>query len=59
MPYCPSVCYYRVVFSDGTIRYPRLPGYVDVYDVAERYARETLSKGNDSSVTVVSIEQIR
>ena len=59
MAYCPSVCSYRVVFSNGTITYPKLPGHVDVYALAAQYARETLSKGNDLAVTVVSIERIR
>ena len=58
MTYCPSVCSYRIAFSDGTVMYPKLPGHVDVYALAAQYARETLSKGNDSSVTVVSIERI-
>ena len=59
MTHCPSVCSYRVMFSDGTIMYPELPGHVDVRKLAWQYARETLSKGNDSSVTVVSIDRIR
>ena len=33
MTYCPSVCRYRVTFSDGTIIYPELPGHVDVKKV--------------------------
>lgn len=59
MAYCPSVCSYRVVFSNGTIMYPNLPGHVDAYSLAEQYARETLSKGKDSPVTVISIERIK
>ena len=57
MPYCPSVCKYEVIFSDGTVMYPNLPGHVDVYAVANQYARNTLSKGKDIPVTVISIRQ--
>ena len=56
MAFCPSVCSYRVVFSDGTIMYPRVPGHVDIYRLAEQYARETLSK--DAKVRVISIESL-
>ena len=59
MAYCPSVCSYRVTFSDGTIMYPKLPGHVNVHQLAAQYARETLSKGKDTLVTVISVEQIR
>ena len=59
MAFCPSVCAYRVVFSDGTVTYPNLPGHVDVYRLAEQYARETLSKGKTMPVTVISVESIR
>ena len=58
MAYCPSVCSYRVVFSDGTVMYPRLPGHADVYAVANKYAKETLSKGKDVPVTVISIQSM-
>ena len=29
MTYCPSVCRYRVTFSDGTIMYSELPGDIN------------------------------
>jgi len=58
MKSCPSVCSYRVRFSDGTIMYPRLPGHVDVYRLAEQYARETLSKDKTIQVTIISIESM-
>lgn len=56
MAFCPSVCSYRVAFSDGTVMYPRVPGHVDIYRLAEQYARETLSK--DTEVCVISIESL-
>lgn len=58
MAFCPAVCSYRVEFSDGTVMYPRLPGHVDVYALANQYARETLSKGLNTPVTVVSIQSM-
>lgn len=58
MVFCPSVCSYRVTFSDGTVMYPRIPGHVDVYQLAEQYARETLSKKSKEPVTVTSIESL-
>ena len=58
MAYCPSVCRYKVVFSDGTIMYPNLPGHANVYMVADQYARETLSKKAGKPVHVVSVESI-
>ena len=59
MAYCPSVCSYRVVFSDGTVMYPNLPGDVNIYSLAEQYARESLTKTINDPVTVMSIEVIR
>lgn len=59
MAYCPSVCSYRVVFSDGTVMYPNLPGHVNVYAVAEQYAKEVLSKEKSESVMVSTVERIR
>ena len=59
MAYCPSVCSYRVVFSDGTVMYPHLPGNVNVYVIAEQYARESLTKNENDPVTVTNIERIR
>lgn len=58
MTYCPSVCRYRVTFSDGTVTNPTLPGNVDVRALADQYARETLSKGKDRLVIVVTIERL-
>ena len=58
MPYCPAVCSYCVMFSDGTVLYPNLPGHVDVYSLAEQYARETLSKEKNLYVTVTSIKRL-
>lgn len=58
MAYCPSVCSYRVAFSDRTVMYPRLPGHADVYAVANKYAKEALSKGKDAPVTVISIQSM-
>lgn len=58
MANCPSVCTYRVSFSDGTTLYPELPGHVDVVQLAGQYAKETLTTDNNL-VTVVSIERIR
>ena len=58
MTYCPSVCRYRVTFSDGTIMYPELPGHVDVKKLAWQYARETLTKERGWSVIVLDIERI-
>lgn len=45
---CPAVCQYKVIFSDGSVLFPRLPGSANVYQVAEAYAK---SKG----IQVVSI----
>lgn len=59
MAYCPSVCSYCVVFSDGTVMYPNLPGNVNVYVVAEQYAKEVLMKGKSIPVTVTTVERIR
>lgn len=59
MAYCPSVCSYCVVFSDGTVMYPNLPGHANVYAVAEQYAKEVLSKEKNTSVTVTTVERIR
>lgn len=56
MTHCPSVCTYRVIFSDGTIIHPQLPGHVNAWSIAKQYAKETLSKGKDEPVTVVSVE---
>ena len=58
MAFCPSVCSYRVTFSDGTVMHPKLPGHVDVYRLAEQYARETLSKRSNQPVTVTTIESM-
>ena len=58
MPFCPAVVQYRVTFSDGTVNYPKLPDSVDVYRIAEQYARETLSEPGNP-VTVMSVETIR
>lgn len=59
MACCPSICSYRVVFSDGTVMYPNLPGNVNVYAIAEQYARESLTKNKNDPVTVTNIERIR
>jgi hypothetical protein len=45
---CPAVVQYKVTFSDGTVKFPKLPGHANVYQVAEAYAK---SKG----IKVVSI----
>lgn len=58
MAYCPSVVSYRVVFSDGTVMYPNLPGSVDVVALAGQYANEVLSEGKEEPVTVVSISRV-
>lgn len=59
MAYCPSACSYRVMFSDGTIMYPNLPGHVNVYEVAKQYAKEVLTKTKNDPVTVTNVERIR
>ncbi|NLE05249.1 MAG: hypothetical protein GX638_10695 [Crenarchaeota archaeon] len=45
---CPAVVQYKVIFSDGTVLYPKLPGSANVYAVAFDYAK---SKG----IKVISI----
>ncbi len=49
----PAVCSYHVIFSNGDVKYPKLPGHVDVYHLAESFAK---SLGN--GVFVISIESL-
>jgi hypothetical protein len=45
---CPAVVQYKVVFSDGRVLWPKLPGNVNVFVVASQYAK-------DNGIEVVSI----
>jgi len=45
---CPAIVQYKVVFSDGRVLWPKLPGNVNVFVVASQYAK-------DNGIEVVSI----
>ena len=50
-PCCPAVTQWKVVLSDGSVHYPKLPGSANVDKVAGDYAKE---KG----LTVKSIDRV-
>jgi len=50
-PNCPAVCKYRVTFENGEIKYPNIPGSVDIYTLANNYAKE-------HGTTVISVERL-
>lgn len=52
MPNCPAVVQYKIVFENGEVKFPKLPGSADVVKVASNYAKE-------KNTTVVSISVIR
>ena len=49
-----AVCLYRVTFSDGTVKYPKIPERVDIKMLAAKYAKENLTTKNN----VVFVENI-
>ena len=51
MPFCPSCIKYKVVFADGNVLFPSLPGSANVYAVANQYAKE-------HNTSVISIETL-